>query len=174
MCGAISRVMSFKTIICLGRLLPAASSDLPGDRTGRPMVSIFGLASDGVYMATCCYQRHGGLLHRLFTLTTFVAVIFCCTFLRVTSTGRYPASCPAKPGLSSPAAFRFCSRDHLSCMSALLYYQHPFVFASTFWTKLQNIFGHCCMSKLDKVAKPRLAAYKPAESHCRHYLIVTA
>ena len=102
MCGAISRVMSFKTIICLGRLLPAASSDLPGDRTGRPMVSIFGLASDGVYMATCCYQRHGGLLHRLFTLTTFVAVIFCCTFLRVTSTGRYPASCPAKPGLSSP------------------------------------------------------------------------
>ena len=106
MCGAISRVMSFKTIICLGRLLPAASSDLPGDRTGRPMVSIFGLASDGVYMATCCYQRHGGLLHRLFTLTTFVAVIFCCTFLRVTSTGRYPASCPVKPGLSSPAAFR--------------------------------------------------------------------
>ena len=27
--------------------------------------------------------------------------IFCCTFLRVASTGRYPASCPAKPGLSS-------------------------------------------------------------------------
>ena len=26
-------------------------------------------------------------------------------------------------------------------------------FASLFWTKLQNIFGHCCMSKLDKVAK---------------------
>jgi hypothetical protein len=25
-------------------------------------------------------------------------------------------------------------------------------FASTFWTKLQNIFGHCCMSKLDKIA----------------------
>ena len=25
-------------------------------------------------------------------------------------------------------------------------------FASTFWTKLQSIFGHCCMSKLDKVA----------------------
>ena len=26
---------------------------------------------------------------------------FCCTILRVTSTGRYPASCPVKPGLSS-------------------------------------------------------------------------
>ena len=46
--------------------------------------------------------------------------------------------------------------------------------AKYFWTLLQNVFGHCCMSKLDKVAKPRLAAYKPAESHCRHYLIVTA
>lgn len=35
-------------------------------------------------------------------------------------------------------------------------------FASTFWTKLQNIFGHCCMSKLDKVAKPWLAMIRPA------------
>ncbi len=26
---------------------------------------------------------------------------FCCTILGVTSTGRYPASCPVKPGLSS-------------------------------------------------------------------------
>ncbi len=34
------------------------------------------------------------------------AVYFCCTFLRVTSTRRYLASCPVKPGLSSPAAFR--------------------------------------------------------------------
>ena len=29
---------------------------------------------------------------------------FCCTFLGVTSTGRYPASCPMKPGLSSAFA----------------------------------------------------------------------
>ena len=35
-----------------------------------------------------------------------VAVYFCCTGLRVASTGRYPASCPMKPGLSSPAVFR--------------------------------------------------------------------
>ena len=40
---------------------------------------------------------------------------------------------------------------------------HMYVFfASTFWTKLQNIFGHYCKSKLDKVAKPRLAAILPA------------
>ncbi|MDD6481247.1 MAG: hypothetical protein PUF65_03055 [Lachnospiraceae bacterium] len=35
-------------------------------------------------------------------------------------------------------------------------------FASPFWTKLQNIFGHCCMSKLDKVAKRRPALIRPA------------
>ena len=35
-------------------------------------------------------------------------------------------------------------------------------FASTFWQKLQNIFGECCISKLEKVAKPRLAAVLPA------------
>ena len=35
-------------------------------------------------------------------------------------------------------------------------------FASTFWTKLQNIFGHCCMSKLDKVAKRWPVMIRPA------------
>ena len=34
------------------------------------------------------------------------AVYFCCTGLGVTSTGRYPASCPMKPGLSSATPFR--------------------------------------------------------------------
>lgn len=29
--------------------------------------------------------------------------------------------------------------------------------AKYFWTLLQNVFGHCCMSKLDKVAMSRLA-----------------
>ncbi len=42
------------------------------------------------------------------------AVYFCCTFPGVASARRYLASCPAKPGLSSPAAFRLCSCDHLS------------------------------------------------------------
>ena len=34
-------------------------------------------------------------------------------------------------------------------------------FASTFWRKMQNIFGECCISKLEKVARPRLAAILP-------------
>ncbi len=56
-CGAVSRVLSFKMIIYLGRSLPTASSNLPGDETGRLMVSIFGLASDGVYTATTVTSR---------------------------------------------------------------------------------------------------------------------
>ena len=72
-------------------------------------------------MCPRCYQRGGSLLHCLSTLTradvcrdllfgslhtSARAVYFCCTGLGVTSTGRYPASCPVKPGLSSSAAFR--------------------------------------------------------------------
>lgn len=62
-------------------------------------------------MCLGCYQPSGSLLHCLSTLTRSRsyrprAVYFCCTGLGVASTGRYPASCPVKPGLSSPAAFR--------------------------------------------------------------------
>ncbi len=81
---------------------------------GQPYRFKFGLASDGVYMCPPCYQGGGELLPRLSTLTdgTFLrmnlaAVYFCCTGLGVTSTGRYPASCPLKLGLSSPKIFRY-------------------------------------------------------------------
>jgi len=42
------------------------------------------------------------LLPHDFTLARKRAVCFCGTFLRVSPTGRYPAPCPVKPGLSSP------------------------------------------------------------------------
>lgn len=62
-----------------------------------------------------CYQGSGGLLHRHSTLTGIPRrFLFCCTGLGVTPTGRYPAPCPVKPGLSSPAPFRKCGSDHLS------------------------------------------------------------
>ena len=83
-------------------MLPPGSSDLPESVTGRHIAFLFGLASDGVYICRLCYQSRGELLPRLSTLTRNRAVYFCCTSLGVTSTGRYPASCPAKPGLSSP------------------------------------------------------------------------
>ena len=101
----ISRVMSW-TFIYPVLLLPADSSDQPEAwRAAIPL--LFGLASDGVYICPVCYHPGGSLLHCPSTLTiSDMAVYFCCTILGVASTGRYPASCPVKPGLSSPAAFR--------------------------------------------------------------------
>ena len=96
-------------------MLPPGSSDPPEDTAGNCIVLRFGLASDGVYICPCRYRQGGSLLHCPSNLTgTKPAVHFCCTSLGVTSTGRYPASCPVKPGLSSSATFRPGSRDHLS------------------------------------------------------------
>ena len=60
----------------------------------------------------------------------------------------------------------FCSlyKDEPFCMTSLEQFEEDLdvFFASTFWKKLQSIFGECCISKLEKVAKPRLAAILPA------------
>ena len=64
-------------------------------------------------MCPCRYRQGGSPLHCLSTLTSCLAVYFCCTILEVAFTGRYPASCPVKPGLSSPIPFRLNGRDHL-------------------------------------------------------------
>ena len=107
-----------RMIIYLDLLLPTGSSDLPEAR-GPRCASNLGLASDGVYMCPLCYHRGGSLLHCPSTLTTCVAVYFCCTGLGVTSTGRYPASCPMKPGLSSPVKY---SRDRLFSLHNYRFY----------------------------------------------------
>jgi len=88
------------TAICLDRPSPDGSSGQPEAR--RAAVSLlFGLASNGACMCPLRYRRGGSLLHCLSTLTGFPAVYFCCAILGVAPTGRYPASCPVKPGLSS-------------------------------------------------------------------------
>ena len=47
------------------------------------------------------------------------AVYLCCTFPGVASAGRYPASCPVKPGLSS-AVRNLNGRDRLSASDTVL------------------------------------------------------
>ena len=87
---------------------------------GRRMLSVRSCFEWGLHSPSC-YHDDGSLLHCLSTLAAAYATVvyFCCTSLGVTSTGRYPASCPVKPGLSSPAVFRhlqprsFVSPKHL-------------------------------------------------------------
>jgi len=51
-----------------------------------------GVAPDGVYTDPVCHHTSGELLPHLFILTSQEAVIFCCTFLKVSLTRRYLAS----------------------------------------------------------------------------------
>jgi hypothetical protein len=68
---------------------------------------LFGLAPDGVYRAGRVTPPAGGLLPHRFTLaaddcSSGRRFAFCCTFRGIAPPGRYPASCPTEPGLSSP------------------------------------------------------------------------
>ena len=74
---------------------------------GQPYRSRFGLASSGVYRA-CPVTSPAVSSYLAFPpLPVKLAVYFCCTSLGVASTRRYLAPCPMKPGLSSPATFRY-------------------------------------------------------------------
>ena len=105
---------------------PSGSSNLPETRRAA-VSSLFGLASDGVYTATSVTRSAVSSYLAFSPLPDIQAVIFCCTGLGVTSTGRYPASCPMKPGLSSPAVFR-----HLQPRSPVL---HIYLIYQAFFQK---------------------------------------
>ena len=109
----ISRVMSC-VIIYPMELSPVPLSDPPENMTGSHIRFLFGLASDGVYMAFSVTRETVVSYTAFPPLPDEPAVYFCCTVSGVASARRYLALCPVKPGLSSPAAFRFCGSDHLS------------------------------------------------------------
>ena len=108
----ISRVMSklqqatVGMIIYLGRLLPAASSNLP--KAGGPRQRFCSVLLRMGFTYAPSVTREAVVSYTAFPPLPGIyrAVYFCCTILRVASTGRYPAFCPVKPGLSSPAVFR--------------------------------------------------------------------
>ena len=103
MSNPISRVL-YSAIIYLGISLPTPSCDLPsGKRRAAAFQALctvvqlppyLVLLRMGFTLTRNRYRFAGELLPRLFTLTAYAAVIFCCTILRVTPTGRYPASLP--------------------------------------------------------------------------------
>ena len=76
-------------------------------RERTPIGFLFGLAPDGVYPATHCYQGRGALLPHHFTLTRR-RYIFCGTFRGLTPPRHYLASRSMEPGLSSRLAASDC------------------------------------------------------------------
>ncbi len=90
--------------IYLLRPLPIGSSDVLQMRMASNLAAHFYLASGGVYTALVVTDKAVSSCLAFSTLP-FRAVIFCCTFLKVTFTGRYPAPCSVKLGLSSLNAF---------------------------------------------------------------------
>ena len=96
---------------------PAVASRLKRptrEQTGRLALSVRSCFGWGLHVPRLLPAGREALTLPLHPYPVNRAVHFCCTVLGVASTRRYLASCPVKPGLSSPAAFRFCSRDHLS------------------------------------------------------------
>ena len=96
----ISRVLSFKTVIYLGALLPMRSSHLLGEAgpaltqySKRVLPSTVLLRIE--FTGPNSSQSAGELLPRLSTLTAQGAAVYlCCTFPKVAFGGRYPLSLP--------------------------------------------------------------------------------
>ncbi len=99
---AVSRVLS-RTAIYLASALPQNSvppADCAGPARGKSP-SAYGVASDRVYTCTQLPDVPVSSYLAFSSLPRKTAVFFCCTFPEVTLGGRYPLSCPVKPGLSS-------------------------------------------------------------------------
>ena len=124
-------------IIYLGRLLPAASSNLP--KAGGPRQRFCSVLLRMGFTYAPSVTREAVVSYTALPPLPGIyrAVYFCCTILRVASTGRYPASCPVKPGLSSSEPFRLSSRDHPS----YLYMIESFPIVTFFYTS-SSIFIH--------------------------------
>src|SRR5437867_8166732 len=75
----------------------------PRARAGNPIALLFGLAPGGVCLADAVTRAAGELLPHRFTLTALAdgGLISVALVRGVSPPGRYPAPCPAEPGLSS-------------------------------------------------------------------------
>ena len=93
-------------VIPLEPALPLVSSSLPRDNGWAVLsIPIRGLAPDGVCRAASVAGSAVGSYPTVSPLpdraSSVRRSVLCCTFLEVTFTGGYPASCPVEPGLSS-------------------------------------------------------------------------
>ncbi len=94
-------------VIYLDRPSPDGSSGLP-EADGPPYASCLALLRVR-FACALPVTSEAVVSYCLSTLTCCHAVYFCCTVSEVAFAGRYPAPCPLKPGLSSPASLRIAA-----------------------------------------------------------------
>ena len=120
MSNPVSRVLSFKTVIYLRRISLHGSSRPSDYRPDKPILSA--LLRMGFTWHKALPQCRWALTPPFHPYPINRAVYFCCTFLRVASTGISPASCPVKLGLSSSAKNRCRDRSGCSIFSLIVFY----------------------------------------------------
>lgn len=110
--STVSRVL-YQMIIYLDCTLPCSSfvpcgtkRDIPESTTGRRIAFCFVLLRVGFTQPLTLPQERWSLTPPFHPYRQSRRFLFCCTGLRVAPTGRYPAPCPAEPGLSSPKRAR--------------------------------------------------------------------
>ena len=105
---SVSRVLSFKIVIYLGHILLYASSHAIQKVPSKLNLLLRCCSRWGLHCPSMSPYQRWALTSPFHPYLT--AVIFCCTFLKVALTGRYPASllCGARTFL-------------VRCLSALLY-----------------------------------------------------
>ena len=130
-------------IIYLGYPLPNISSNPPESRSGQSVAFVSVLLRMGV---TCAPSVTSGAVVSYTALpplppgqSPWAAVHFCCTILGVTSTGRYPASCPVKPGLSSPR-----THEKSRARAAIICSANPCSYYNSFFRTVQEVFRITC------------------------------
>jgi hypothetical protein len=113
--------------------------------TGGSTASLFGLAPQGVCHAVAAHAGRGALLPHRFTLTSMPCdidrrFVFCCTFRRVATPGRYPACCPSEFGLSSISRWRSSDPLHTCTHNSVRHEKIPSAATSIF-----NQLNCCCL-----------------------------
>ena len=91
------------TVIPLGAQLPVPSSNLPGSVDRADPLPYLVLLRTGLAELVTSPCRLVGSYPTVSPLPPKAAVCFLWRSPRITPPGRYPASCPVKPGLSSPS-----------------------------------------------------------------------
>ena len=145
--------------------MPDTSCDLPGSSGGQPSIApLFGLAPGGVCLASPVTRGTGALLPHRFTLTWYPnnclgagRYTFCCTFLRVATTSRYEAPCPAVFGLSSgpirgPAIVWITPTVYLGLASKS--FSHS-------WDNISS----CCPAEVHCTSEVEYSCYSPDRRH---------